>query len=333
MIEVNLNPVSMIAGTGSYLPEKILTNFDLEKMVDTADEWIRTRTGIKQRVIVEGGTITSDLCKEASLLALEEAKVLPKDLDVIIVGTITGDVKFPATACYVQKKIGAVNAAAFDISAACSGFLYGISIANYMFKNSRDKNILVIGTEILSSITNWKDRNTCILFGDGAGACVMKKSDGKRGILGTYIQSDGTLSELLTMQGCGTKYPHFKTSSNDDNINYITMKGREVFKHAITNMVDAANLILKEVGLKTSDVSLLIPHQANIRIIEAVAKKLRISMENVFVNLDKYGNTSAASIPIALDEARKEGRLSEGDLCLIVVFGGGFTWGSAVLRF
>ncbi|MFC1562426.1 beta-ketoacyl-ACP synthase III [candidate division KSB1 bacterium] len=332
MIEINLTPVSMIVGTGSYLPSKILSNFDLEKMFDTTDEWIRTRTGIKQRAIVENGTITSDLCKEASLKALEEAEVLPKDLDLIIVGTITGDVKFPSTACYVQKKLGAVNAAAFDISAACSGFLYGVSIADHMMKSSGYKNILVIGTEILSSITNWKDRNTSILFGDGAGACVMKKSDGKKGILGTYIKSDGTLSELLTMQGGGTKYPD-PSAVTDEKLNYISMKGREVFKHAITNMVDAANLILNEVGLKSSDIDLLIPHQANIRIIEAVAKKLKIQMDNVFINLDKHGNTSAASIPIALDEARKEGRINEGDLCLIVVFGGGFTWGSAVIRF
>ncbi len=332
MIKANLNPMSMIAGTGSYLPSKILSNVDMEAIVDTTDEWIRTRTGIGQRFIVEDGTITSDLCKEASLQALEEAKVLPKDLDIIIVATITGDVKFPATACYVQKKIGALNAAAFDISAACSGFLYGICIADHMIKSSGDINILVIGSEILSSITNWKDRNTCILFGDGAGACVMKQSDGKKGILGTYIKSDGTLSELLTMQGGGTKYSHLNPE-NDEKVNYITMEGREVFKHAIINMVEASRLIIDKVGLKCSDIDLLIPHQANIRIIESVAKKLKIPKQKVFVNLDKYGNTSAASIPIALDEAKKEGRIDDGDLCLIVGFGGGFTWGSAIIRF
>jgi len=332
MIEVNLKPVSMIAGTGSYIPDKILTNADLEKMVDTSDEWIRTRTGIRERAIVENGTVTSDLCKEASLKALEEAKVLPEDLDAIIVGTITGDVRFPATACYVQEKIGAVNAVAFDLSAACSGFIYALAIADNMLKAPENKNILIIGTEILSSITNWKDRNTAVLFGDGAGACIIKKSDGKSGILGTYIQSDGRLSKLLTMQAGGTKYPDPKTIT-DEKLKYISMEGREVFKHAVKNMVDAAELIIREVGLKSSDIKLLIPHQANIRIIESVAKKLKIPMEKVFVNLDKYGNTSAASIPIALDEARKEGRINKGDICLMVVFGGGFTWGSAVVRF
>ncbi len=332
MIEVNLNPVSMIAGTGSYTPGKILTNADLEKMVDTSDEWIRTRTGIRERAIVENGTVTSDLCKEAALKALEEAKVLPKNLDAIIVATITGDVRFPATACYVQEKIGAVNAVAFDLSAACSGFIYALAIADNMLKAPENKNILIIGTEILSSITNWKDRNTAILFGDGAGACTIKKSDGKSGILGTYIQSDGRLSKLLTMQAGGTKYPDPKDIT-DEKLKYISMEGREVFKHAVKKMVDAAKLIIREVGLKNSDIKLLIPHQANIRIIEAVAKKIKIPMEKVFVNVDKYGNTSAASIPIALDEARKEGKINKEDICLMVVFGGGFTWGSAVVRF
>ncbi len=332
MLEVNIKPVSMIAGTGSYLPSRVLSNFDLEKMVNTSDEWIKVRTGIEYRAIVEDGVITSDLCKEASLEALDEAKVLPEELDIIVVGTITGDVKFPSTACYVQKKIGAKNAVAFDLGAACCGFLYGISIADHMMKSTRYKNILVLGGEILSSITNWKDRNTCVLFGDGAGACVIKRSDGKKGILGTYIKSDGTLSELLTMPGGGTKYPD-PSSVPDEKMNFINMEGREVFKHAVINMTEAGKLILKEVGLKSSDVDILIPHQANMRIIEAVAKKIDIPKERVFINLNKYGNTSAASIPIALNEARKEGRIKEGDICLMVVFGGGFTWGSAVVRF
>jgi len=332
MIEVNLKPVSMIAGTGSYTPGKILTNADLEKMVDTSDEWIRARTGIRERAIVKNGTVTSDLCKEAALKALKEAKILPEDLDAIIVGTITGDVRFPATACYVQEKIGAVNAVAFDLNAACSGFIYALTIADSMLKAPENKNILIIGTEILSSITNWKDRNTAVLFGDGAGACIIKKSDGQRGILGTYIQSDGRLSKLLTMQAGGTKYPDSKAIT-DEKLKYISMEGREVFKHAVKNMVDAAEVIVREIGLTSSDIKLLIPHQANIRIIESVAKKLKIPMEKVFVNLDKYGNTSAASIPIALDEARKEGKINKEDICLMVVFGGGFTWGSAVVRF
>jgi 3-oxoacyl-[acyl-carrier-protein] synthase-3 len=332
MIKVNKSPVTMIAGTGSYVPNHFLSNYDLEKIVDTSDEWIKSRTGINYRAIVENGTITSDLCKEASLEALEEAKISPKDLDLIIVGTVTGDVKFPATACYVQKKIGALNAAAFDLSAACSGFLYGITIADHIMGNSKYNNILVIGGDILSSITNWKDKNTCVLFGDGAGACVLKRSDGKKGVLGTYIKSDGNLSELLTMPGGGTKYPT-KESLPDQKYNYINMEGREVFKHAIINMIDAANIILKEVNLSISDIDILIPHQANIRIIESVAKKINIPLERVFINLDKYGNTSSGSIPIALNEARKQGRIKEGDICLMVVFGGGFTWGSVVVKF
>jgi len=327
-----IHPQSMIVGTGIAVPKKILTNYDLEKMVDTSNEWITTRTGMKCRAIAEDGELTSDLCAEASLNALEDAKVTPSEIDMIILGSVTGDVKFPATACYVQQKIGAANAVAFDISAACSGFLYGMSIANQMLLNHHYKNILIIGAEILSSIVDWKDRNTCVLFGDGAGACIMQRSTGERGILGIYMRSDGSLTDLLVCEGGGTKYP-FANSEKEKKLFYISMKGREVFMHAIRNMGEACEKVLETVGISSDEVDLLIPHQANIRIIEALAKRVHIPMEKVFVNLDRYGNTSAASIPLALHEALKEGRLRDGQKCLIVVFGGGFTWGSALIQF
>lgn len=325
-------PKGMIVGTGIGVPPRELTNADLEKIVDTSDEWIRTRTGILSRRIVENGVLLSDLAATAGLEAIHEAGIKPEDVDVIILGTISGDVKFPSTACYIQNKIGAVNAAAFDISAACSGFIYGLIIAGQMLEDQKYRNILVIGGDILTSLVNWKDRNTCVLFGDGAGACVVQPSDGMRGILSTYMKSDGSLSELLVCPGYGVKNPPHTTFDNAE-VNSIHMAGREVFKHAVRCMGDAAVRVLEEAGLTGEDVSLLIPHQANIRIIEATAKRLDIPMERVFINIDKYGNTSAGSIPIALAEARKQGRLKDGDVCVMVVFGGGFTWSAAAIQF
>lgn len=322
----------MIAGTGMGIPTRELTNADLEKIVDTSDEWIRTRTGIVSRKIVENGVLLSDLAAAAGLEAIRDAGIQSEDIDVIILGSITGDVKFPSTACYIQNKIGAVNAVAFDIAAACSGFLYGLSIASQMLENSKYRNILVIGGEILTSLVNWKDRNTCVLFGDGAGACVLQPSDGIRGILSTYMKSDGSLSELLVCPGYGVKNPPHTTSDNPD-ANYIQMEGREVFKHAVRCMGDAAVRVIEEAGLTGDDVNLLIPHQANIRIIEATAKRVNIPMDRVFINIDRYGNTSAASIPIALNEALRQGRLKTGDVCVMVVFGGGFTWGAVAVQF
>lgn len=323
---------SMIAGIGSAVPQKILTNSDLEKMVDTSDEWIKERTGIKVRHIAEDGVQTSDLCAEAAIKALEEAGMRPGDLDVIILGTVTGDVYFPATACFVQEKIGATKAVAFDISAACSGFLYGLTLADSLIASQKFENILVIGAELLSRITDWEDRSTCVLFGDGAGATVVKPADGERGILGTYIKSDGRLTELLIMPGGGTRFP-FSKASLDSKLYYVKMQGREVFKAAVSAMGDAAVHLMKKLELQSEDIDLLIPHQANIRIIKATARRVKVPMSKVYVNVDQYGNTSAASIPIALDEAKRKGKLNNGDTCLMVSFGGGFTWGSVAVRF
>ncbi len=325
-------PISMIVGTGSSVPSKVLSNFDLEKMVDTSDKWITERTGIKYRYIANNGVVTSDLCSDAALKALEEAKVLPKELDVIIVATVTGDVKFPATACYVQQKIKAVNAVAFDISAACSGYIYSLTLANQMIMSNNFKTVLIIGGEILTSMVDWTDRNTCVLFGDGAGANVIKPSDGEKGVITTYIKSDGQLAHLLTTPGGGSKFP-INHRTVEQKLQFIHMEGREVFKHAVKCMSESVEKVLQQANMSPEEIDLMIPHQANIRIIEATAKRAGIPMERVLVNIDRYGNTSSASIPIALDEAKRNGRLKEGDTVLMVVFGGGFTWGSAIVKF
>jgi len=319
-------------GTGSAVSGKVLTNFDLEKIVDTTNEWIRERSGIERRHILEKGKTNSDLAMLAGQRALEDADIAADELDYIIVGTVTGDSRFPATACRVQAKLGATNAAAFDISAACSGFIYGITLADDFVRNSVERKILVIGSEVLSRITDWEDRTTCVLFGDGAGAVVIGSSDGKKGVLSTYIKSDGRLGDLLYMPGEGSTHPTTHETI-DQRLHFLKMKGREVFKHAVRTMADAANHGLKEAGYHTDDIDLLITHQANIRIIDAIAKRLKLPEEKVFVNIQEYGNTSSASIPIALDQARMEGRLNDGDLCLLVAFGGGFTWGSSVIQF
>jgi 3-oxoacyl-[acyl-carrier-protein] synthase-3 len=323
----------MIRGVGLAVPEKLLTNSDLEKIVDTTDEWIKTRTGMEVRHIAEEGRDTSDLAAEAVQRALDDAGMTVSDLDAIIVATVTGDMQFPSTACFVQDKLGAKQAAAFDIAAACSGFIYALSIANGLIASGQFRHIAVVGAEILSRITDYEDRATCVLFGDGAGAAIVAPADGSgRGILDTYLRSDGSLHELLYMPGGGTKYPA-SHKTVDEKYHYIKMEGREVFKYAVTAMGEAAEYILERNGLSGDDVALLIPHQANSRIIEATAKRVKIPPERVFVNIQKYGNTSAASIPIALAEAKQEGRLRPGDLVLLVAFGAGFTWGSALLRF
>lgn len=323
---------SMITGLGFSVPEKVLTNADLEKIVDTNDQWIVERTGMRERRIVEDGVQTSDLCTDAARKALKEAKLKPEDLDVIIVGTVTGDVQFPSTACYIQDKLNAVNAAAFDISAACSGFLFGLSIADSFIASGAHKNILVIGGEVLSRITDYEDRRTCVLFGDGAGAAVLQPSDGTRGIVKTYIKSDGHLADLLYMPGGGTKYPASVETVNE-RLHYIKMAGPEVFKAAVKSMGDAASKMLKDTETSTKELDLLIPHQANTRIIDATARRIRLPKEKVFVNVDRYGNTSAASIPIALAEARDMGRLKSDDLCLLVSFGGGFTFSAVLFKY
>lgn len=323
---------SMITGLGFAVPEKILTNADFEKIVDTKEEWIKERTGMSERHIADEATATSDLATEAARKALAMASIKPKEIDIIIVATVTGDTPFPATACFVQKNLGATHAAAFDISAACSGFLYGLTLADNFIANGSHKNILVIGAEELSKITDYTDRTTCVLFGDGAGAAVLQPSDGKRGIAQTLIKSDGRLTDLLIMPAGGSRRPA-SCETVDQRLHFIKMQGQEVFKAAVKSMGDAAVETLKKAGMKSSQLALLIPHQANNRIIEATAKRIKLPIEKVFVNIDKYGNTSAASIPIALTEAIQEGRLKPGEFCLLVSFGGGFTTGAVLLKY
>jgi len=323
----------MVKGLGLAVPNKLLTNSDLEKIVDTSDEWIKTRTGMEVRHIAEEGTDTSDLAAEAVRRALDDAGMTVDQLDAIIVATVTGDMQFPSTACFVQNKLGAKQAVSFDVAAACSGFIYGLSLANALITIGQFRTIAVVGAELLSRITDYEDRTTCVLFGDGAGAAVVVPADESgRGIVDTYLRSDGSLYELLYMPGGGTKSPA-SHETVDQKLHYIRMEGREVFKYAVTAMGEAAEHILQKNGYTGDDVALLVPHQANLRIIDATARRVKIPPERVFVNIQKYGNTSAASIPIALAEAKQEGRLKEGDLVLLVAFGAGFTWGSALIRF
>jgi len=320
-----------ITGTGSAVPNQVLTNSDLEKMVDTSDEWITERSGIKERRIAPPGIVGSDLAREAALKAMEMAGIRPKDIDMIILGTVCPDAPLPSTACLLQDKLGATNAAVMDIVAACSGFIYGLSIARSFILTGQMKNVLVIGVEMLSRFTNWKDRNTCVLFGDGAGAAIVSPSKKPGGILDTYIKGDGSLAHLLRIPYGGTRVP--LTADNichDDR--YIRMEGPEVFKSAVKAMGEAATAILERSGLSGENINLMIPHQANIRIIEATAKRIKLPMDRVYVNIHKYGNTSAASIPIALDEAVREGRIKSGDKIVMVAFGAGFTWGSALIE-
>jgi 3-oxoacyl-[acyl-carrier-protein] synthase-3 len=303
----------------------------LEKIVETSDEWIVARTGIRERRIVEDGTCNSDLSLEASRIALKEAGLEPDQIDLILVGTVTPDYLLPSTACILQDKLKAGNAAVLDIAAACSGFIYGLSIASAFIAVGQYQNVLVIGVETLSKITNWKDRNTCVLFGDGAGAAVVSATSEERGILGTFLSGDGSLANLLHIPVGGSKTPLTKDNF-DLGQQYISMQGSEVFKSAVRAMEDAAGHIIQKVGLAPEDIDLLIPHQANIRIIEALTKRLKLPAEKVYVNIDRYGNTSAASVPIAMDEARKKGLIKEGSTTVLVAFGAGFTWGSAVIR-
>lgn len=325
------NVKTMMLGTGVAIPPKTLTNQDLEKIVDTSDEWIRERTGMQVRHIVDDETQNSDLSAQAAKQALKDADMDAEEIDTLIVATVTGDVTFPATACYVQDKIGAVNAAAFDIQAACSGFLFGLSIADGFVGTGKSKNVLVIGCELLTRIVDWKDRSTCVLFGDAAGAAVLGPANGDgRGILGTFMKTDGRLAHLLCMPGGGTRYPAQVAIS--ENLNTLKMRGPEVFRAAVTAMGDAAAHILEIAGLTVDDVDLLIPHQANKRIIDATVRRMKIPPEKVYINVHEYGNTSSASIPVALNEAKEKGLLKPGDICVMVAFGGGFTWGSVAVR-
>jgi 3-oxoacyl-[acyl-carrier-protein] synthase-3 len=323
---------SVIVGTGSAVPGKVLTNQDLECLVETSDEWICSRSGIKQRYVANNGESTSSLATEAARAALEMAEVKPEDLDIIIVGTTTPDYPLPNTAGLVQRNLGARHAFTFDVYAACSGFLYSLTVADKFIKEKHDRKILVIGAEVLSAITNWKDRNTCVLFGDAAGAAVITGGcGGDRGILSTHLHSDGSLWQLLYIPGGGCANP-LTPEMVQRGEHCIHMQGNEVFKHATRALIDVAREALETNKIGPEEVALFIPHQANLRIIKMVAERLQIPMDRVYVNIDRYGNTSAASIPVALDEVVRSGRLKRGDLVLMDAFGAGFTWGAVMMR-
>lgn len=327
-----LRPVGIV-GTGSCVPERVLTNQELERMVDTSDEWITTRTGIKERRIAGEDEATSDLACGAARRALESAGVAPDEVDLIIVATVTPDMLFPATSCLVQARLGAPQAAAFDLSAGCSGFVYGLAAGAAFIAAGTYRTVLVIGAETLSKITNWEDRSTCVLFGDGAGAVVLREVPEGYGILSTVLGADGTGGEKLTLPGGGSRRPfRYERRETDEGNQYIHMCGPDVFKFAVRVVPQAAEEALAKAGLTPADVQLLVPHQANIRIIDGAVERLGIARERVMVNVEKYGNTSAASIALALDEAVREGRLTRGGVAVLVGFGAGLTWGAAALR-
>ena len=320
---------SRIAGTGSYLPEKVVTNDDLAKVVDTSDEWIRTRTGIRERHVAAEGQTTSDMGHRAALKAIEAAGIDPAEIDLIVVGTTTPDYIFPSTACLIQQKLGIAGCAAFDVNAACSGFLFGFSVADNFIRAGVAKTVLVVGAETLTRIVDWTDRTTCVLFGDGAGAVVLK-ADTQAGILSTHLHADGAKRDLLC---CPVGVAAGFDNSLPNAGVRITMAGNEVFKHAVKALDSVVDETLEANGLDKSDLDWLIPHQANLRIIEATAKRLDMPMDRVIVTVDRHGNTSSASVPLALDEAVRSGRVQRGQLLLLEAFGGGFTWGSALLRY
>jgi 3-oxoacyl-[acyl-carrier-protein] synthase III len=326
-------PVVEVVSTGRYLPERVLTNADLETMVDTTDEWIRERTGIRERRIAAASEGAADMGAAAARIAMARAGVQPGEVDVIVLSTATPDRLLPSTACDMQALLGATNAAAYDISAACSGFLYGMSIAEGHIASGNAEIALVVSTEKMSGIVDWGDRATCVLFGDGAGAAVLRRrEDGaSRGVLSSFIRSDGTLAELLWRPAGGVRVP-MDIAVLDEKSHLVKMAGREVFKSAVRSMAEAADQALMRAGLTGADIDLLIPHQANMRIIDATARYAGIPMDKVFVNVDRYGNMSSATIPVALDEAVEQGRLKQGDNVLMVAFGAGFTWAATVMR-
>jgi 3-oxoacyl-[acyl-carrier-protein] synthase-3 len=320
-----------ITGTGIYVPDKILTNFDLEKMVDTSDEWIITRTGIRERRVVSPEQASSDLGLEAAKRALKDAGITSDDIDLILVATATPDTLFPSTACWIQKSLEANHIPAFDISAGCTGFIYGMILAESLILSGVCQRVLLIAAEILTKITNWKDRNTCVLFGDAAGAAILEESHDDSGMLSSYWKADGTLGDLLLQPAGGTR---IVTSHEtvDKELHYLSMKGNEVFKHAVKRMGEAAVEALKKAGLHKKDVDYLIPHQANIRIIEATGRRLNLPPEKVYSNIHKYGNVSAATIPLCIQEVKEEKKVKKGDIIVLDAFGAGFTWGAVVYR-
>lgn len=324
-------PTVEIVSTGRYLPERILTNHDLEEMVETSDAWIRERTGIRERRIACDGELAAEMGAKAARIAMERAGIEPGEVDILILSTATPDRWLPSTACDVQALLGATNAAAFDLMAACSGFLYGLSMAEGYLVAGRGEVALVVSTEKMSSIVDWEDRSTCILFGDGAAAAVVRASQNGSGILSSHLRSDGDLAELLYRPAGGAAAPLDENSVRRGE-HLVRMEGREVFRCAVRSMAEAADIALKEAGLTPADVDLMVPHQANIRIIQATAKYAGIPMDRVFVNVDRYGNMSSATVPVALDEAQECGRIRKGDNVLAVAFGAGLTWGAMALR-
>jgi 3-oxoacyl-[acyl-carrier-protein] synthase-3 len=319
-----------ITGTGSYVPAKVLTNLELERIVATSDEWITERTGIRERHLANPGEACSDLAVKAAERALKAAGVSAAELDLILLATCTGDYPLPATACLVQHRLGATRAAACDLSAACCGFVYALSVADAYIKTGL-RHVLVIGSEVMSAITDWTDRNTCILFGDGAGAAVVSASDGERGILSSHLRSDGALCDLITVPGGGSRNPPSEKMVAE-RMQFLKMKGNETFKVAVRTLEDIARETLAANNFTVKDLDLYVPHQANARILKSVADRLGLPLEKMMLNLDRYGNTSAASIPIALDEAVQAGRIKEGSLVMIAAFGAGLTWASALIR-
>lgn len=321
-----------VISTGRALPEKILTNYDLEKMVDTSDEWITTRTGIKERRIAKENEYLSIYAFEAAKIAQEKAGIKAEEIDLIMIATVTMDQPIPASACFVQSMLGAKNAAAFDLQAGCTGFIYGLSIADQFIRSGKYETILVIGAEILSKYVDWTDRTTCVLFADGAGAFLLKKDDGERGILETALYSDGNYADLICMPGGGSKYPPNVKEYIDQRLPFIKMKGNETFKLAVKMLTDVSFEVLNRHNLKPSDVNWFIPHQANKRIIDAVGERLGLKEEQVYININYTGNTSSASIPIAIDEMVEKGLIEENQIILSSAFGAGLTWGGVLIR-
>lgn len=320
-----------ILGTGSYLPEKILTNNDLEKMVDTSDEWIIKRTGIKERRIAAESQSASDLGAEAARKAISDADIDPQDIDLIICATVTPDMVFPATACLIKEKLGIKEAAAFDAEAACTGFIVALSIAEGMLIAGNYRNALVVAAEVLSRVTDWEDRATCVLFGDGAGAAILSVTEDESGILSTHLGADGKYSDLLKLPAGGSLNPASIDTVNQ-RLHFMKMEGREIFKIAVEKMRESACIALERAGIGIEDVRIIVPHQANIRIINALARHLKVDINKVFVNIMKYGNMSAATTAVGLDEVRRKGIVARGDIVELVAFGGGLTWGAAVIK-
>ena len=325
-------PIAELQGTGRYTPKRVMTNDEFSKILDTSDQWIRERTGIRERRVAGPDESNACMGKAAAEQVLQETGLTPLDIDALVVATCSPDRLLPSQACDLQALLGAKRAVAFDVQAACTGFLYALNVAEGLVASEQAEQVLVVASEKLTSIMDWTDRATAVLFGDGAGATLVRKSAGTRGILSSYMKSDGTLAELLYRPGGGAAHPPDATLLTDHSY-FIQMAGREVFKAAVLSMADACDKALERAGLTGADIDLLIPHQANIRIIEATAKHANISMDKVYVNVDRFGNTSAASIPIALDEALETGRIGEGSTVLLVAFGAGFTWGALVVRF